>query len=223
MTLREAISRVKKELKEVNADSRLTNKFVYSKLISKSSLLIQREADSLKLAKLQDMYQTLKCVEFKEVPAIDPHCSVKSDLVLYRSCSKLPDIYYDSAGAMFGGIMSLDRSIEMSLETLSFIINLREDTNSKFDKTIYLFFEDGYLYSEKPIKAIISGFFAYDISDYMGCDCTKEESPCNKFLDGKWFVPRKLEDSIISLTIQELANAYKRFPEQQIIDKNPNT
>jgi hypothetical protein len=224
MTWREVISRVKKELKEVNADSRLPNKLIYSKIVSKSSLLMQRESDALRLGKLQLMYQTLKCMDVQEVPAVDKNCFISSSLKLYRTCNKIPDLYSDLNGVIVKSIRSVDRfGKEIKFASLDYIVNVRKSSNSKFDKSIYGFYEDGYIYLEKKVPVRIEGAFTHSVEKYQDCECSKEATPCQRFLDTKWFIPQKLEDAIITMCVQELANGYKRLPEQMVIDKNPNT
>lgn len=223
MTIREAISLIKKEIREVNADSRLHNKFIYSKLIAKSNILIQRDADALKLGSLQDLYQTIKCAEVEEVPAIDPNCFISSDLKLYRTC-KLPDLYSDFSGVLIKSVRSVDRfGKDIKLESVDYIVNLREDTNSRFDKSIYGFYEDGRIYLEKNLPIRIEGMYVADISSYKGCNCGEKDEDCIRFLDTKWYIPRKLEDDVISLVIRDLGGGYKRIPEQAVINKDPNT
>lgn len=223
MTLREAISRVKKEIKEVNADSRLTNKFIYSKLISKGNLIIQRDSNALKLGNLQDLYQTLKCLDVKEVPAIDKNCFLTTDYTLFRTCNRVPDLYSDVKGVIIKSIRTLDRNEKITLETLDYIQDAARDSNSKYDKSIYAFYEDGYIYQQKRIPIRVEGMFVHDVTSHQDCACDTSSLPCKRFLDTKWYMPRKLEDDVISLVIRDLSQTYERLPGQTIIDKNPTT
>jgi hypothetical protein len=223
-TIREVISEIKKGLKEVHADSKMTNKFVYSKLTTKSLLIIQRESDALRLANSFDTYQTLPCVEVIDIPAIDKNCRITSKKRLYRTKGKLPDMYFDAANPIIRSIRSLDRfGKTITLTNLDSILRGLQDTNSKYDKNIYAWFEEGYLYFTEKVPVRVEALFVADVKDWCGCDCdTERDKPCTKFLDGRFYAPEKLIDSIISLVIQDLANSYKRLPDQQVIDKNPN-
>lgn len=207
MTIRESISQVKEPLKEVNADSRLTNKFIYNKLLTKAFLFIQRESDALRLAYIKEMYQTLKCLKIEEAPAIDPCCGIKSKAVVYRSVNKLPEMYVDSRGDIIDSVESLDGFTSIKLTTPASVRRYMEDTNSKFDKTVYGFIFNEYLYLLKKHPVKITAAFVSEVSDYCAC----EDKPCVRFLDFKWRVPKKILDQAILAVTEDLIKSYKQI------------
>lgn len=217
ITVRESLSQVKGMVKEVNADSRLSNKFVYNKLITKAMLLIQRESDTLKLAWLTEMYQTITCLKIEEAPAIDPCCGIKSKAVVYRSVNPLPEIYSDTRGLIINNVSSLDGYKQIELTTPASIRRIAEDTNSKYDKTIYGWIFDGYLYLLKKYPVKITAAFITDVSDYNDCSC--EEAPCKRFLDSVWKIPKKLMDVTIQLVVVDILKEYKALREDGKINK----
>lgn len=219
----EAISRVKNAIKEVNADSRLSTKQIVSSLITKSQLIIQRESDKLKLIKIQDIFQSLNCIEMQEVSAIDDCCGVDSVCTLMRSKHKLPEMYNDDYGVIIKRLTTIDESIEIRLSTPQNILRVKKDKNSKYDKTVYAFFRNGYIFiTNKKYPVIrIEAFFKEDLSFNKVFKCTAPNN-CTRFLDTQWIVPQKLQEPIISLVIQELATVYKKFPEDNNITKTPN-
>ena len=60
MTIRESIFIIKRLFREVNADSKLTNKAVNSLISKHCKWLIYRDSERLKLLKKNNIYQKLK-------------------------------------------------------------------------------------------------------------------------------------------------------------------
>lgn len=223
MTIRESISQVKSPIKEVHADSKLTNKSVYNKLLTKAMLFIQRESDSLKLAYSTEFYQPIKCLKIEEAPAIDPCCGIKSKAVVYRSASKLPDMYIDVNGPIINSITSIDSSYEVVYSTAAEVRRIAEDTNSKYDKSVYAFIDNGYLYMvNKMFPVKVSAAFITDVSEWNDCSC-EEPKPCIRFLDSEWRIPQKILDNVIGAVKQDLLRSYKAIQEDSNINKTPNS
>lgn len=220
MTNSEAISRVKKELKELNADSRLSNKFIYSKLKSIAKLLIQQESDKFKLAKLQNLYQNFKCIPMEEVSIVDCNCGIKSKCKIWRTSIDLPNIYSDSMGIIIKEVTSIDDSAKLTFTTSSRIDSLLKDPNSKYDNSIYCFYDNKRIYIvKKMIKAInVRAIYEDDISDHPVNCCSKEQ--CTRLIDREWLVPPKLEGVIIEEVIKSLLQGYKQIKEDSNINKS---
>ena len=219
ISLREAISLVKKNLKEANSDSRLTNKYIWGKLKSVGIVLVQQDSDKLKLAKLQDLYQPLKCVEMEEAPKIDPCCGIKSFCKIWRTKEKIPDLYSDSMGVIIKAIRTIDSSKEISIITPSRLLRIKKDKNSKYDKSIYGFYSDGHIYlANAEYRMIeIEGLFTEDISHLNVCDSKEKE--CTRLIDRPWKVPAKLEGVIIQAVVKDILESYKRITEDPTINK----
>lgn len=220
ITIRAAISLIKKSLKDVNQDSRLTNKFVYSKLISKTSFIISQYADKLSLTNVLEAYQTLPCLKIIEVDSIEECNLVCSSFRVYRTECKLPEMYYDSINPIIKSIRTLDNSQSITLTTIEYIELNNNDTDSKYDKSIYAYFQNGYLYLTKKVPIKVIGMFISDVSSF-DCECNKDQ-PCTKFLDSIWYVPIKIRDLVLQQVIQDLGGIYKKIPEDVILNKNPN-
>jgi hypothetical protein len=70
----------------------------------------------------------------------------------------------------------------------------------------------------------VEAYFEDDIYKYnKNCDvckdCNKEKN-CYSYLDSEWKVPKKLQEVVITQTITELANLYKRLIEDDTVNKN---
>jgi hypothetical protein len=223
MTKREGISRVKIGVKELNADSKLSNKYVWSIINSKTKLLIQRDSDNLNLSRLQNLYQSLSCVQMEEAPAGDTCCDVRTYCTVFRSVDRLPELYTDSYGVIISGVTTIDGSIEVKMTTPQQVLRTKKDTNSKYDKTIYGFYKDGYVYITNESYPLISieGMFVDDVRLSLTNSC-RNTLECLSYMDTDWIVPSKMEEPIIAMCIQELAGVYKKIPEDNNINKNPN-
>lgn len=220
----EAISRVKNGIKEANADSRLTNKQIFSSLMTKSQLIIQRESDKLNLIRIETIFQSLSCIEMQEVSVIDDCCGVDSVCTVMRSKYPLPEMFNDDYGSIIKRLTTIDESIEMMLTTPTSILRAKKDTNSKYDKTVYAFFRNNYLFitNKKYPVVKLEAYFKEDLAFNKIFKCGTSTNNCLRFLDTKWWVPQKLEDPIINMVIEELMNGYKKLLEDTNITKTPN-
>lgn len=220
MTIRQGISSVRTSLKEVNADSRLTNKAIYDKLLSSAKLIIMREANALRLTYLTEAYQVYTCLSVEDLPWDDSCIGIPVKKKFYRSVNKIPDTFIDTKGAIIRGITSLDGSTVINYTDEKSVIRSLKDSNSKYDKSVYGFLKEGYIYLTRKIPVEISGFF---ITNLNHNPCCKKEDDCTPFLDQEWKMPQQLIDPIISKVISDLSGTYKRIPEQININKDPNT
>ena len=230
MTNREAISTVKRLFRQINADSLMSNKFVYSLLKKHSKWLIYRDSDKLRLLRKHKIYQKVKCLKVIEAPAIDPCCGVRGiDCVIYRTETKLPELYEDSEGVIIHNITSIDGSTDITLTTPSSIRRMLNNPwkGKSRNKYIYTFYSDGYLYFPlNHLKMIeVEGLFTKKINPKENCDPCKDcdKAPCKKFLDETFIIPDYLEAQMMDAVIKDLANTYERYPERsQEINKNDN-
>ena len=149
MTKAEAISRVRVGIKELNADSRLTKKYIFSSLQSKIRILISQNSDGLKLIRDNTIFQTLKCVKLSPVPTIDECCGIKTKCQIWRTDDRLPKMYTDEDGVIVKNIVSIDGTTDFDLTTPTAIRRMLLNVNSKYDTNKYCFYSDGYLYVVK--------------------------------------------------------------------------
>lgn len=227
MTVRESIHRVKRMLREINADSRLSNKMVYSLLLNHAKWLIYRESEKLRLLKKDKVYQKLKCVEVIEAPLIDPCCGLKSKCTVYRTKDKLPDLFEDSAGVIIKDVVTIDGLTSLTpIKASEWERKIENPWLSKNKKNQFYFYSDGYLYfpngSWKKVEII--AMFKKDTSEYNICDekttCDDESKGCVRFLDTEFILPDYLEAQMYDAVLKDLANIYKKLPEKSTeIDK----
>lgn len=223
LTIRAAISQVKVPNKAVNADSRLTNKYIFSLLRKHRDFLIKQIDSKFQLLKLGYLFQTWKCVDLIESPTIDECCGLKTSCTIYRTKKKLPYIMVASWGPVLRKVSSLDGFTEFFLTTPAEWNRRQEDTNSKYDKNLYYYWSDGYLYfpniSWKKVK--IEALFEEDIEKYN--ECCEKVDPCKTFLDSTFRIPKELMKPCLDLVNMEVINEYQRLqPDENQIDKDNN-
>ncbi len=221
MTNREAIHRLKRMLREINADSRLSDRTIYSLLRNHVKWLIYRESDKLKLLKADDIYQMLKCVKIIEAPAVDPCCSIKSLCTVYRTENKIPLLYEDSSGVIIKAVKTIDGSKSLTpIKASEWERKLGNPWLDNSKKNQFYFYDNGYLYfpqgSWKMIEIV--GLFQEDISYIDLCDnpatCGDDTKKCSRFLDRRFIVPAYLEAQVYESAIKDLSNTYKRIKEE---------
>jgi hypothetical protein len=222
---RKAISRVKKIFREVNADSRLSNRTIYSLLESHAKFLIYRESEKLKLMKKDEIFQPYKCVEVIEAPLIDPCCGIKNLCTVYRTKDKIPSLYEDSYGVIIKSVTTIDD--QTSLTSIKPTEWERKQNNPwipKNQKNKFFFYSDGYLYFPNGSWKLINlrGLFTKDISNTQQCDDCKPKK-CVKFLDQQFIIPEYLESQMFDFVKKDLIDTYTRLPEKSNhIDKQDN-
>lgn len=189
---------------------------------------MSRDADAFRLTRRDSIYQTLKCVEVEEAPAIDPCCGLRSKCTVFRTKNKLPDLLEDSMGPRISMVAPIDnmfksKGSDKQLLVISAKDWLKKLDNpwSKFNMDGYVIYNDGYLYfpNRNWKLVLVEGIFLEDISSYNSCS---EDNSCKRFLDNKVFAPERQVAEAIGKSIEELAGVYKRMPEQVTIDKNDN-
>lgn len=207
-------------LKAVNGDSRLTNKYVYSVLRVNRDTLLKQVDSKFQLMKLGYLFQTWKCVDLEPVSTIDECCGIKTNCTIYRTRKKLPYVIAASWGPIFKKVSSLDGFTEFFYTTAAEWNRRQEDTNSKYDKTLYYIWSDGYLYFPniewKKVK--IEALFEEDIEKYNDCEGNQDE--CKTFLDNTFRIPKELMKACLDMTAMVLMNEYEKLQSDEQIDKN---
>jgi len=223
LTNRKAISRTKRLLREVNADSRLSNRAVYSLLESHAKFLIYRESEKLRLMKKDSIFQPYKCVEIIEAPLIDPCCGIKNLCTIYRTKDKIPDLYEDSLGVIIQNVTAIDDQTSLlSIKPTEWERKQNNPWIPKGQKNRFYFYSDGYLYfpngSWKSVN--LRGLFTKDISNTQQCDdCAPKK--CVRFLDQQFIIPEYLESQMFDFVKRDLMETYARLPEKSnSINKN---
>lgn len=229
MKIGQAISMVKNDFRLVHADSRVTYKYIYGLIQKHASWIIRQDSDKNKLIKLDSIWQTIKCIDLIDVPTTDGCCKFTSKCKILRTKEKLPKMYEDSWGSLIRSINSVDISQELQPIKYSEWTRKIDNPDMKYNKTLYYFYKDGYLYfpnlSWKTVN--ITGYFKEDVSFLNNCQVTSIEefkkNKCASILDQEWKIPPHMESRVMDFVIKEVLSTYLQAnPNQEVnINKIP--
>jgi hypothetical protein len=171
-TIGEAISRVRITLKAVNEDAFLTDRTIYFALLKYGKALLKREDNQNRLMKMSSLFHVLPYVELIEVDKIEADCvGIESGCKIKRTKNKLPTIFDGMFGPIIRTTSSIDGSIKLFRTEPSLYVSMTKTTTHKYNKKIYFWYLNGYLYVPNAdwdaikVEAIYEG----DTGDFM-CD-----------------------------------------------------
>lgn len=226
LTVRKAISDIRKGMRENDADSRLSNKYIYSLIKKHAPTIIRQRSDSFRILKQQSFYQTIKCMIVEEAPAIDPCCGIRSKCTVYRTRDRLPRMYEDSYGAIIKNVWVIDKSFELQPTTPDGWDRIRKNPWGRDGAMtdVYYFYDDGYLYFPMSTwrKVKVRAFFQEDIRDLNLCDnCASTPSTeCRRYMDNQLFIPVDIWSYISESVVKELLQGYKQIQPDVLINKD---
>lgn len=224
MIYNEAISNLRGSFNLVNADNKLTNRFMYNLIQKHSSWLIKQESDKMFLYKSDQIWQTLSCIELIEVPLTDDCCKYNGpSCKIYRSKDPLPKILEDAFGMILKSVNSIDFSKEVFVIKLKEWLRKKLNPDSKYDKNLYAFIKNNYIYTPNVNWKLLSltAYFKDDITKYNIC-CNTKEDACIPILDTEWRIPSYLEARVLSACMDELVKTYLQSKDDNQVDKNTN-
>ena len=221
LTHRQAISQLRDLIKERSADSTYSNQFLYQVLSKHAKWLIRRETRAGRIYRSVSLFQTLRCFEVMEAPMIEG-CDIDIKCKIYRTVSKLPAAWEDAGGLMIKEVKSIDGSHVFASTSASQWVNIENSPYSKYSKSNYYFYSNGYLYFPKKAPKLINvvAYFIEDVSDI--CSCCDENVKCKRFMDELFRIPEWIEAEVFAKALEELAGVTKRMIEDEQIDSNTN-
>jgi hypothetical protein len=209
MTIRELVA-IKNIIKENKKDSLVTNKQIYNYAKSARNTLLSRQGNKKTLYSQNNLWTTV-CVDMIPVNSITCNFPYSSCDTIYRSKDRLNFIESD-LGFNYKQATSIDLKSDTEF-TITNWFGYKQKSKIKFNKTKYLFIEDGYLYSPEPIQIIkIIGLF--ELCNSCG------DSKCS-YLDMKFAVPDSLEQAVKDIVLQRFG-IVKQLPEDVVNNKNTN-
>lgn len=229
MTVREVIQRIKNLYSKgtPSDDSRLTDRHVYSKLVTVRSRLITQELNRRKKVSNWN-YQVLPCVELIEVPRHECPCLPEIGCRILRSKYKLPKPLVGHNNHIITSVASVDGSIvysETSFEAKKYKGGNRY-TSSKPDYYI----RGGYLYITHrlgPRIISITGLFedpaeAEKYPMYCSEGDSHDDKGCVSPLDGEFPIEADMLDALIEMSLNELVLTFSQMPEDRSNNSSDN-
>lgn len=222
MKKKQAIEKFRKDLNERNADSGFTNQYLYNSLMVHAKWLVRREVSAGRIYRNSSLFQNLPTREVIEVPTVPEHLGIKTRCKIYRTKSKLPEMWLDDDGPVIRSVTSLDGSTSFSMTTPRNWLNKKEDPYQRFSKEKYCFFSEGYLWfpEHNPHLIVVNAFFTDDISDLKENCVECDEDDCLRYLDTEMKIPDWIEGEMFAKALEQVAGITKRLPEDEQIDKN---
>ncbi len=186
-------------------DSRLTNRFIYSKLVSARALLLQGSSKEI-ANPTNGAEQTIDCVELVEVNGSDCYeCNETDDCGTLRSRFQIPRTF---GGAPYRFVSSLDRSISYDY------VEARAERYKRFrrytSKRPSYYTRDGFLftsYKEGPRVIAVEGVFEDPIEAYIfesGC----ETSECKDIYQMEFPIAATKLEKLIESAVVEVAQEF---------------
>lgn len=216
---RNIINSLREKLRQRNADTNFTNKFLYNTFLEQVKWLIKREVQKGVIYKSTILFQTINCMKVIETSTIDKCCPIKTNCKIYRTCDILPDMWTDDDGPIISRVLSIDGSKSFIYTTP---ITWEAKKNDPYNSMIhipYVFYSNGYLwfpeYNPNLIK--ISAYFVDDVSDVNYCD---DEKKCVPYLDKKFMIPDWIQAEAMMKTLELILGSTIKIPLDNQIDKN---
>lgn len=109
MTNKEVVADIVNDLRALEIDDRISERYVLSKLKHFNALFLKRENDSLKAFYYDNIWYTVECIEMEAVDQSECADDCIPKVTSYmRSVQRIPDMYSYKGGPMIRELMSLD-------------------------------------------------------------------------------------------------------------------
>lgn len=215
-TLRQLVSSVRAVHKLLSSDGLITDRVIASEIKDATIVLIKRETNLRKLWATDTIFNTIPCLEMKEV-SISECCDYVDPCTVSRSVHKLPRIAEGNYQYLIQGVWSINA---MGGKGQKFdFTNIDRYTRALklpvVKKGRYYWIINGYLYTNNPmLKAVrISAFFEDPIpSDILYSECCgqkpTEEEYCMNPLDREYNLPGYLEEQVHKMVSEGLLSTY---------------
>lgn len=206
--------------KEVNSDSRITDRFIYNEAISVKNLLLKQEEGKNRIFKMYSLFKTLLKVELIEVSSVEA-CGIDSDCTLKRTKDKLPVMIETAGGFLIKNVSSVDGGESLILTT-ELSLSRKISLNDKHAQNEGLFFfKNGYMYFyniEWDYVMIEAVFEDPDEIDNLNL-CNPEATPCKPAYERQFSLPNYLDKSLKDLLNESLFRYYHRLKDDANINK----
>lgn len=218
----ELISSIRNQLRILNVDSTLSNRFIWSIIEKHLRWLLKRESDKMNLLGLDYLFQMYKCVEIDEAPMVDACCGLRTKCKIFRTVDPLPKMYEDAQGIIFRSIMAIDGSdIFTPIKPTEYGRKLENPITLKYDKSLYFFYRDGHLYfpGSRIRKVMIYGYFEDEIINE--CDNTCDTPPpCGNKLSEPARIPDQIKAELMDWVVKDLINVTLKIRPDEEINKS---
>ena len=194
-------------------DSRLSSRFIYSKLLSVRAVLL-KQLRTKKNKLNSSNYTILNCIKLIKVDAINCPCLPVTGCKVFRSEFKIPNIIEEKDRLIIEFVSSLDNSV---IFTLSDTIKYRFSGGNRYNSNYYIYQDDYiYVYGKKlpkyiMIKAVLQNPSEVYQGDCEDADCV--DCGCVSNYDKEFPIQSSLIEPMLEFTNKELIGMFPRMIE----------
>ena len=207
ITIGDAVSRVRNQIKAVKQDAFLTDRFIHSLLLKHAKWLMKREDSKNKLLSFSSAIQSIDDVELIEVDKIEACCTgLQAGCLIKRTKRKLPVFMQGYIGPLIRSITSVDGSQELQPTLPSSYLNIIKSTTFKYNKAKYYWYINDYLYFPNLDwdSVRIEGIFEDDI-----CTFTCVDDCCTPRIYQSFNVPDYLHAEMEAAVLKDLVMMFQ--------------
>ena len=220
MLIGEAIQRTKQLYNKgvESVDSRLSNRYVYSKLRTVRERIVSQELKKKQIVN-EWTYQTLPCFPMVLAPTHECPCVPSEGCEILRSECKLPQIFTDDNRHIIKSVSKItgtgDNFLDIQFGETSWM-RVKYQAGYKFAKVKAEFFiHNDYLFviHNKTLELItVVAIFNDPLQAALACDyCDTVVDPCKSYLDFDIHIDGKLEESLCQLAAEEIIYIYAQM------------
>lgn len=213
-TRRTIVSRLRGSIKEVAADTKYSNRYLWNVFFTASNKLFKEDADRGRIYSQSNPWESI-CIEMEPVSSLFCNCIyLPYNCTVYRSKLKLPRIIESSTGFIYRLIATPDLSQQFTLTT-PYLYSVK--SKIKYNKEKYAFFYDGYLYTPDHTfpSLAIAGLFQEDTSKFnCNNDCESDSGTCGSGLNVSVSLNDYLIDACIKIALAEILPAVQKTQDE---------
>jgi len=217
----ELVSRISNQLRMINEDDYISDRFVLSTAKTIARKFITQKIQRRSIDRDLSLYKEIRCIEFEPVDIYScKYVEFKSCKKLSKSKIKITDLVFTRYGSSIKELYTIDRKTNFTESTLYQLRNdsEREGGNNSESNKFYLL--DNYIYVPDHVEALsglILSLDHYDLDE--ACECTDN---CESAWQKQFVCPDSQIEDVISYTIQNLLQTKQIQPDEKP-DLNSNS
>lgn len=220
MKNKEIVSEIVNDLRAMQIDDRISERYVLSKLKYFNGLFLKRENDTLRLFYYDNIWTTVECLQMEPIDVVKCLGVVIPKITsVMQSILPIPEIYSYKNGPLVKEVMPIDEGIVYQPST---IVDFNKILKREFIGDIrYYWFRNGHLVIPNGPQA----------AHFTACFVTQSDalqlSTCNTLtcpdpMEDEFPCPPHLVSTVKQETLKDLFNFYKRNINDEVPDSDTN-
>lgn len=216
----ELVSRISNQLRMINKDDYISDRFVLSVAKTIARKLITQKIQRRSIDRDLSLYKEVKCIEFEPIDIYScKYVEFKSCKKLSKSKVKITDLIYTRYGSSIKELYSIDRSVIFTESTLYQLRTDYERQGGQKTKLNKFYLIEDYIYIPDHIEALsglILNLDHYELDE--SCGCTEN---CESAWQKQFVCPDSILEDVIGYTVQNISIT-KQIPEDESSNLNSN-